>query len=761
MPDRFATIEESARAAAVRWRDLLALARGRGWWLPALAFLVGALDAERGNTVGLVVGILYFAAPFGLLCGGFDAIARSAGRPDHASDVERGDAPDGLPADAIRLAIAVTNVPLLVLLVLFGGPLGGAALAGAIAVAVARSWPPVRLLDRPWVDLVAVGSLVVLAAVAGLALDARAADDLPVLALAALLAWTVAVAAIAMLREPQDRLLLPERVGLRPRTADATAIGPRALCGVALAGFAAAVVLSLAHGGLGPLVAGGLAMFLLVPPGVLLSTPTEASHRGRRAAADTAGLTVLVGAWLGVVLLQHWGVTAWDPWTIAVVVPAGLAGYVLANTVATRLATRHRRVPAAITERLADVPSLTIVVPCQDAVARLPATLAALRAQTYADTTVLVVDDGSSDGSADEAGAWLGSDAVISAPPRPAGWTSRNWACQVGADAATTDLVLFLDDGTVLAPVAARILVEQLEAGRLDLLSGVARHAMPTPGERAGVPGFPLVLFGFVPIWWSALTRGRPAMVAFAHASLVLVRRSAYLAAGGHATAAEQADDAPGLARRIARAGGRVGTVHAARLGAMRRDRDVDDVVARWRRTFVVGVGDRLAPALALMVVEVLAFVVPLLLPPIALLSGVGRDLVAASLVPLAVLLVARLALAISQHHPLSTVAWHPVTVVVTLLGQAAAIADHVIGMGPDTIAPDRRAGGRSVRRAPDGSAVRRPDPPDQGQAGQQDPGRRTMVRARRGTRPTPQAAAAMTDARGDDIDERPSPDSA
>ena len=48
--------------------------------------------------------------------------------------------------------------------------------------------------------------------------------------------------------------------------------------------------------------------------------------------------------------------------------------------------------------------------------------------------------------------------------------------------------------------------------------------------------------------------------------------------------------------------------------------------------------------------------------------------------IPLGGLILVRIVLAITQRQPLLSIVWHPVTVVVALIGQAAGIVDRVRG---------------------------------------------------------------------------------
>ncbi len=131
----------------------------------------------------------------------------------------------------------------------------------------------------------------------------------------------------------------------------------------------------------------------------------------------------------------------------------------------------------------------------------------------------------------------------------------------------------------------------------------------------------------------------------------------------------------------MSRAGRRVGVVHAAGLGVIHHDRSIGETVADWRERFVSSVGGSLAIAILAMLLEVLAFVVPLLLPVAAILSGAPIRTLVASFVPLILLGVEPPAdLPHSSASRRGPSCWHPVTVLVALVGQVAAIADVVTG---------------------------------------------------------------------------------
>lgn len=713
MPGSGATILGIARTAAVGWRALLRTSRPSTWPLPALAFLVAAVDGTRAPSVAIVLGTLLFLFPYGLLRHGLDRSAATgaaeAGAGESATGAAgtgaAGSAPDAAgrvgPAE-IRLAIAVTLLPLAAAVIALAGAGVGIVLAAAIALAIAESRPPLRLRERPFLDVLAVAAgAVTLPALAGSLVGDRMPGDLPWLAIAAATTWGVGAATIAALdrgwRSPADR------VGI------ATALRPRAGAVVALVGGVAAVGLTALLGSLGVVTAIGIASGLLVPL-MILAGPEDGGDTGgdtgggaREAVATTSGdrpragtpragspmdralregraLAALAAIWTGAMLLAHWAVVPSDPWTVGIAVGTAATTVGLFNVVAVAVATMRRRVPAALQSADAAVPSLAIIVPSHDAAAVLPTTLAALGTQTYADASILVVDVGSADGSAESAAAWVGADAVLRAPDGPTGWTRRERARHAGAEAVGTDLVMFVDPGTVLAPIAARVLVEQLQVRDADLLVAIPRDAMPSHRERATVPGFALLRASFAPLWWPALSGRGHGALAFSDGPLVLVRRAVYLSVGGDAPRPGRPRTRAGLARILARAGSRVGVVRMTDLATTRRPASGPSVALAWRRRIVAYGGGSIAGALTIVGVESAAFLLPLALPPAALIAGVPDAVLRASFLPLTVLVLLRLALAVSHRQSAVTIVWHPVTIAVAIVGQLAGIVDHVRG---------------------------------------------------------------------------------
>jgi 4,4'-diaponeurosporenoate glycosyltransferase len=143
----------------------------------------------------------------------------------------------------------------------------------------------------------------------------------------------------------------------------------------------------------------------------------------------------------------------------------------------------HRLPVVAPRSRPLTGPTVSVIVPARNEEARLPRLLDSLADQEHPPLEVLVVDDGSTDGTA--AVASRRGVPVVDAGPPPGRWLGKPWACHVGARAARGDLLVFLDADTWLAADGLGRLIEAHHDLAPDgLLSVQPFHEVVRPHEQ-------------------------------------------------------------------------------------------------------------------------------------------------------------------------------------------------------------------------------------------------------------------------------------
>ena len=148
-------------------------------------------------------------------------------------------------------------------------------------------------------------------------------------------------------------------------------------------------------------------------------------------------------------------------------------------------------------------PSVTAVVPARDEAATVGETVRSLLAQEYPGLRVVVVDDGSQDGTGEIARA--AGATVVHGEPLPAGWTGKVWAQKQGIDAARAHApryLLLTDADIVYDAGALRRLVARAEAGRLALTSVMVTLRCESLAERAFIPAFVFFFQMLYPFGW-------------------------------------------------------------------------------------------------------------------------------------------------------------------------------------------------------------------------------------------------------------------
>ena len=222
--------------------------------------------------------------------------------------------------------------------------------------------------------------------------------------------------------------------------------------------------------------------------------------------------------------------------------------------------------------------SLTViaVVPARDEAAGIGRAVRSLLAQrSTAPLKVIVVDDGSTDGTAEEARKAAAALAagerltVLRGAPPAAGWTGKLWAMSQGVTMAAEqhpDFLLLTDADIEYVPDEIARLTRIAAAQRLDLISLMVRLSTASFAERCLIPAFVFFFLKLYPPAWIASERSP---VAGAAGGCMLLRPAALARAGGLAAIRGCMIDDCALARAVKSSGGRI------RLGLARATRSL------------------------------------------------------------------------------------------------------------------------------------------------------------------------------------------
>jgi 4,4'-diaponeurosporenoate glycosyltransferase len=196
-------------------------------------------------------------------------------------------------------------------------------------------------------------------------------------------------------------------------------------------------------------------------------------------------------------------------------------------------------------------PSCSVVIPARNEVHTLPTLLSSLDGQLRPGDEVLVVDDGSDDGTA--ALECPPGAEIVPAAGLPDEWAGKCWACWTGSRQARGEVLVFLDADTEVLPGGLDRLVG-VWAERGGLVSVQPFHVVRRPYERLSAFFNVVSMMGvdaFTPLGSARPPRGAfgPAMV---------VDRQEYLRLGGHAAVRDELLDDVALARRWQTDGGAV-----------------------------------------------------------------------------------------------------------------------------------------------------------------------------------------------------------
>ncbi len=278
---------------------------------------------------------------------------------------------------------------------------------------------------------------------------------------------------------------------------------------------------------------------------------------------------------------------------------------------------RLMRVPPTDPPECADPVSL--LLPVRDEAHRVTPTVRSLLAQRgVPDLEIVVLDDGSTDGTADVVRRAAGDDPrlrVVPGTPPPPGWLGKPHACAQLAGHARGRVLVFVDADVVLAPHAVAAAVALLREHALDAVSPFPRQVADDVPTRLVQPLLQWSWLVFLPLRLAERSP-RPTLAA-ANGQFLVVDTAALARAGGFGAVSTEVLDDIALMRAVKRAGGRGVVADGSTVATCRMYDGWTEVRQGYEKSLWSATG---SPAAATALSAGLAWLY--LLPPLAALAG-------------------------------------------------------------------------------------------------------------------------------------------
>lgn len=233
---------------------------------------------------------------------------------------------------------------------------------------------------------------------------------------------------------------------------------------------------------------------------------------------------------------------------------------------------------------------MSIIIPARNEAASIGTLLHSLARSNYQPFEVLVVDDRSTDQTADIVEQFARTDPrfrLIPGASLPDGWYGKPWACVQGYRAAQGELLVFTDADTRHEPDLLGHAVGAMEEAGADLLSPITRQSCLSFWERVIMPQIGLMLMlRYSP---RSVNRARSARGVIANGQFILVRRDRYERVGTHERVRDQVAEDLALAQAFWRDGAKLQLTHGEALIETRMYTSLSTLVEGWSKNLYLG----------------------------------------------------------------------------------------------------------------------------------------------------------------------------
>jgi chlorobactene glucosyltransferase len=236
-------------------------------------------------------------------------------------------------------------------------------------------------------------------------------------------------------------------------------------------------------------------------------------------------------------------------------------------------------------------PLVSVIVPARNEAHNIARCVTSILATTYPNLELIVVDDSSTDGTAQIARDAAMRDPrarFIPSPPLPEGWFGKQWACATGAKVARGSVLQFTDADTEHGAGLVTRSINAMRSGRAQMLSIAGRQELGGFWERVMQPQIFNVLvmrYGGT----ETVTQATNVRDKIANGQCIFVTHDSYNAIGGHASVRTSVAEDMMLAQKFFAARKRVVLMLGWNQLSTRMYGSLREIVRGWRKNVFAG----------------------------------------------------------------------------------------------------------------------------------------------------------------------------
>ncbi len=236
-------------------------------------------------------------------------------------------------------------------------------------------------------------------------------------------------------------------------------------------------------------------------------------------------------------------------------------------------------------------PHVSVVIPARNEAHNIDRCLRSVLTNDYPRYDVIVVDDQSTDGTGDiarSAAAGNSRARVIETGAPPEGWFGKQWACETGARATESEIILFADADTVHSRDLITRSVNSMIRHNAHLFSIVGAQELGTFWEKLIQP----LVFGMMSVRFGgteSITNSRFVTSKIANGQCLFVRRDTYEELGGHSLVKSHVADDMMMAQRFFARGKKVAAAEGLTQLSTRMYTSLGEIVRGWGKNVFAG----------------------------------------------------------------------------------------------------------------------------------------------------------------------------